>query len=446
MDGSDIGIVRYVSGIINGRGRFNKDEPWPLTEFEVVQTRPHLFRLANVGGEVPLQVSIDGHRLRIMALDGIDIEPMVVDSLFLYGAERADVELYADQPIGHYWMRSRYAKDDSRDGFTLETLAIIRYAGALTGTDPTSSPRACTEETPCRVFNCPYKYLPPEFNASCVHMEDARRSYATGERAQYGLDQVEPDEEYFVNLMFYKGANFNGINNVGATSPFYQTDSETVDCNDPEVCPEDDVCYCTHRLFLPFNKTIQLVISNFPSGRSVTTHPVHVHGHHFAVVRQGFADFTFGNPTPYALGGTPNPDIVCEDFLCRHANWRGGVQPSLNLLNPPLKDTTISPAAGYTVIRFRSDNPGPWLVHCHMIHHHVQGPMNFLLIEGEDHFPPVPPNMPTCTHKFSLTAEQFTRYRNEAQAALNTRTSFQKVSPHFRPPSGSTPSPPTRSK
>lgn len=37
-----------------------------------------------------------------------------------------------------------------------------------------------------------------------------------------------------------------------------------------------------------------------------------------------------------------------------------------NLINPPLKDTVTIPAGGYTVIRFYAENPGFWLLHCHL--------------------------------------------------------------------------------
>ena len=44
-----------------------------------------------------------------------------------------------------------------------------------------------------------------------------------------------------------------------------------------------------------------------------------------------------------------------------------------NLKNPPLKDTVIVPDAGFTLIRFLADNPGFWLLHCHISWHHRMG-------------------------------------------------------------------------
>ena len=43
-----------------------------------------------------------------------------------------------------------------------------------------------------------------------------------------------------------------------------------------------------------------------------------------------------------------------------------------NLVNPPVKDTVVVPTSGLTVVRFLADNPGFWLVHCHMsMHNHI---------------------------------------------------------------------------
>ena len=39
------------------------------------------------------------------------------------------------------------------------------------------------------------------------------------------------------------------------------------------------------------------------------------------------------------------------------------------LVNPPMKDTVIIPNRGYTIVRFFSDNPGFWPLHCHILYH-----------------------------------------------------------------------------
>jgi hypothetical protein len=70
-------------------------------------------------------------------------------------------------------------------------------------------------------------------------------------------------------------------------------------------------------------------------------HPIHLHGHDFFVLAQG--------------SGTYSSNIT------------------LNLNNPPRRDTAMLPASGYVVLAFETDNPGAWLMHCHIGWHTSEG-------------------------------------------------------------------------
>ncbi|KAI1771423.1 multicopper oxidase [Hypoxylon cercidicola] len=71
-------------------------------------------------------------------------------------------------------------------------------------------------------------------------------------------------------------------------------------------------------------------------------HPIHLHGHDFFVLSQGTG--------PYDAETTP-----------------------LNTANPPRRDTALLPPSGHLVIAFETDNPGVWLMHCHIGWHTSQG-------------------------------------------------------------------------
>ncbi|KAI2623780.1 multicopper oxidase [Xylaria nigripes] len=70
-------------------------------------------------------------------------------------------------------------------------------------------------------------------------------------------------------------------------------------------------------------------------------HPIHMHGHDFYIVGQGKSNFT---------------DVS-----------------QLNLVRPPRRDVAMLPANGYLAMAFMNDNPGVWLVHCHIGWHTSQG-------------------------------------------------------------------------
>jgi FtsP/CotA-like multicopper oxidase with cupredoxin domain len=79
-------------------------------------------------------------------------------------------------------------------------------------------------------------------------------------------------------------------------------------------------------------------------------HPIHLHGHDFFVLAQG------SNP------------------------WDGVV----NVVNPPRRDTAMLVGNGYLLIAFETDNPGAWLMHCHIGWHTDEGfALQFLEREGE---------------------------------------------------------------
>ena len=114
---------------------------------------------------------------------------------------------------------------------------------------------------------------------------------------------------------------------------------------------------------------MQFVLTNFEPEMGgmfayIGPHTIHLHGHRFAVLKMGFAEY---NETT-ALFSDHNPDIVCPNRLCKSPRWNGQPPVDLNLENPPIKDTVTLPPRGYVVIRFRSTNPGYWNMHCDAIH------------------------------------------------------------------------------
>lgn len=82
-------------------------------------------------------------------------------------------------------------------------------------------------------------------------------------------------------------------------------------------------------------------------------HPIHLHGHDFYVLGSGTG----------VWDGTTN---------------------GLTLNNPTRRDTTTLPPDGYLLIAFPADNPGMWIMHCHIAWHASQGlSMQFMERRGE---------------------------------------------------------------
>ena len=159
---------------------------------------------------------------------------------------------------------------------------------------------------------------------------------------------------------------------------------------------------------LPKNKIIQLVLVGHtpvkdPWSNSSTKihHPIHLHGHSFYVLKQGFG--IYDNQTN--LLTDLNEDIVCENKPCSRLHWKTDMTQKLNFDNPPIKDTVIVPDSGYVVIRFRSDNPGFWLMHCHTMFHLTEG-MMLVFNESSPDIPQPPASFPQC-NSFDMDDKSF---------------------------------------
>ena len=54
---------------------------------------------------------MDQHKLRVIAIDGFDIEPIDAESVILHNGERYDIELTADQHVDNYWVCAQNLED-----------------------------------------------------------------------------------------------------------------------------------------------------------------------------------------------------------------------------------------------------------------------------------------------------------------------------------------------
>lgn len=96
-----------------------------------------------------------------------------------------------------------------------------------------------------------------------------------------------------------------------------------------------------------YNDIVEIVVNNQDS----FDHPMHLHGHTYQVVARGSGDF--------------NGDYS-------------------KLPKSPMKrDTATTQPNGHMVIRFRANNPGAWLFHCHM-EWHMEAGMVMTIVEAPD--------------------------------------------------------------
>ncbi|CAG2240675.1 unnamed protein product [Mytilus edulis] len=215
--------------------------------------------------------------------------------------------------------------------------------------------------------------------------------------------EVYSENEYHAAeaIIHYKNADINpNPRKVTALAAYAQPDLVDYTC---EACNASTICECTYAVTIDNDnkdRVYQFVITNIGGGAG-WSHPVHLHGHSFYVMKMVFA--TYDSDGKLMQNGTQdNIDIICPDSknFCSDAKWRNeswveGKHPDLNWINPPQKDTIIIPTGGYVIIRFKADNPGVWFFHCHIDLHNTNG-MGMIINESPKTQPKVPTNFPKC--------------------------------------------------
>jgi iron transport multicopper oxidase len=239
--------------------------------------------------------------MTIIEADGITTNPLTVDSLQIFAAQRYSFVLTTNQAVGNYWIRANPNVGNTGFANGLNS-AILRYAGALK-VDPTTSQTGGANPL-------------VETNLSPLD-----NSGVPGAPVQGGAD-VDQNFNIVLNTTEFRFE----VNGVSFTPPSVPVLLQILSGarTAQELLPEGSV------YILPKNKSIEV---SLPGGSAGGPHPIHLHGQHFNVVRSA------GNS-------------------------------SYNYVNPVIRDVVSIGAAGDNVtFRFTTDNPGPWILHCHINWH-----------------------------------------------------------------------------
>ena len=117
------------STLINGLGRYPGGPSSPLAVINVEHGKRYRFRIIGAACDPSFNFTIDGHPMTVIETDGVETEPLVVDSIPVFASQRYSVVVTANQTIGNYWIRALSSQPDQTfDGG--QSSAILRYAGA----------------------------------------------------------------------------------------------------------------------------------------------------------------------------------------------------------------------------------------------------------------------------------------------------------------------------
>ncbi|KAI0134129.1 multicopper oxidase [Xylariales sp. AK1849] len=267
------------------------------------------FRLVNAAMDTMFKFGIDNHTLTVISADLVPIVPYETDYVTIGMGQRYDVIVEANQTAGNYWMRAIPQTACSSTNENTLNIKGIFNYDSVTVEDPTST--MAIYDDSCSDEDA--SNLAP-YVALDVDSSDVEEVFDIGLDASTGLFRWTINDNIF--LSNWSSPTLGQVVD-GVTS--FETEQNVVKLNET-------------------NSWVYFIIES----QVQLHHPIHLHGHDFFVLAQEAS-----------------------------ATWADG--DALNTVNPPRRDVAMLPAAGYLVIAYQSDNPGVWLMHCHIGWHTSQG-------------------------------------------------------------------------
>ncbi|CAN6441944.1 unnamed protein product [Victoria cruziana] len=375
------------------------------TRFVVEYGKTYLFRVVNAAMSLGQFFGIANHTLTVVGRDGAYLKPFDRQFVVVNIGQTIDILVTADEPQGLYYMAansySTVTTDDATattgtasafkrllgDGGPPETTAIIEYRGYNSSLPsspflpelPYNNDTAAVYE-----FDLCFRSL-----ASDEHPVDVPKEIDT--RLVFTMSLNEEQCNGSACSMGYKlAASMNNISflnpRLDILSAYYERTNNVFTTDFPAFPPEmfnftsntysSDLLvpvYGTRVLVVKYNSSVELVLQGTKLLKG-DYHPTHLHGYQFYAVGQGFGNFDpVNDPLKY------------------------------NLVDPPKLNTINVPFGGWAALRFRADNPGVWLLHCHLERHFSWGmTMALIVTDGptpETSLLPPPTGMPNCSDR-----------------------------------------------
>ncbi|GME31209.1 Laccase-1 precursor [Neofusicoccum parvum] len=314
--------ILFNGSMINntGGGQYNS--------ITVQQGKTYRLRFINMSVDSFFVVSLDGHQFQVITSDLVPVTPYNATSIMIGIGQRYDIVFKADQPASNYWIRSEIASCSQN---TITDYANIVPGGILNyqGVDATDLPVSTTSTIETR--DCiaePIDKLVPWWKTTVPR------------------DQFEAQIQD-INL------TFNGNATIGTESGFVQwfLNDSAMDVNwgKPTLQYFADGNTDYEKSMNVWQMPAEGKWSFWMIHNNLITfaieHPIHLHGHDFFHLGSG-------------VGA-----------------WDGNLD-NLKFDNPMRRDVMILPAStsgGYLIIAFPADNPGAWLMHCHIAWHVTDG-------------------------------------------------------------------------
>ncbi|KAI0181548.1 multicopper oxidase [Hypoxylon sp. FL1284] len=320
-------MADLLPGFIN-KGNPTGAEPVPQaalfndTQDLKISVKPgttYLFRMVNIGAFAGQYIWFEGHNMTIIEVDGVYHQPAVAEMIYLSAAQRCSFlvttknETAANYPLVASMDTSLF--DTIPDDLNYNVTGWLVYDEA----QPLPDPALVDELDPFDDIT-----LLPYDNQTLLGKPD----------------KIVELDVIMDNLG--DGANYAFFNNITYKSPKVPTLYTALSAGEMATDPTVYGSY-TQSFVLERGEIVQIIVNNLDTGR----HPFHLHGHHFQAIYRSEED----------AGTFEDVGVTEADFPA----------------TPMRRDTFVLYPTGNIVLRFRADNPGVWLFHCHIEWHVTSG-------------------------------------------------------------------------
>ncbi|XP_057982383.1 laccase-7-like [Malania oleifera] len=359
-------------------------------ELKVVQGKTYLLRIINSALSKQLFFMIANHHFTVVAVDSSYTNPFKTDVVLMVPGQTTDVLLTADQLPGTYYMAARAYASAGRiptENTTTRARLVYDCANSNASTPPMPRLPDFKDTATAYTFNsnltalvtAPFRYPVPT-NVD-HHMfitiglgfspcgENATCKGPLGLRFAGSMNNISfvfPHQESIMEAHYYEhsGVYYTGFPDQPPRIFDYTNSSLSFDkslfmTNKSTIVKEFE-----------FNSTVEIVLQN-TALVAIESHPMHLHSFDFHVLAQGFGNFD------------PKNDPA-----------------KFNYKNPQIRNTLAVAIGGWAAIRFRADNPGAWLMHCHVDAHVPWGLAAVFIVNNggtkDSALPPPPKDLPSC--------------------------------------------------
>ncbi|KAK0705353.1 Cupredoxin [Lasiosphaeris hirsuta] len=288
--------------------------------------KTYLFRMANIGAFAGQYIWFEGHNMTIVEVDGVYTHPAEATMIYLAAAQRCSFLITARNETSNFPI---VASMDTDLFDVLPEDLNYNVTGWLVYDlkEPLPDPAEIYEFDPFDDMT-----LVPWDNQTLLG---------------------EPDQTISLDVIMDNlgdGANYAFFNNITFVAPKVPTLYTALTSGETATNPTVYGEY-THPFVLDKGQIVEIIVNNIDPGK----HPFHLHGHNFQAVWRSEDE----------AGTFQDSNVTADSF------------PAI----PMRRDTIVLRPDGNIVLRFKADNPGIWLFHCH-IEWHVQSGLMATFVEA----------------------------------------------------------------